>query len=234
MKMNIKAFALVLSIGVLISSCEKTLEQYSGLDYIQFVSEYESDSLNYCFGLAGKSDKDTIGIEVAVTGEVVNYDRVFSLSVNHASTAKEGVHFNIPRQNKVVHANHVTDTLWIEVFNSEELKKSEVYLQLDLVENENFQLCFPESNSCKIYLTDEITRPEWWNEWHETEGLGTYSEKKYRLFIQVCGIYDLGATVEYPERREAILKFKYYLEEEADKGNVIMDGDEPMSVAMYG
>ena len=213
----------ILGITFLLCSCEKSLEKYSGLDYIRFVPEFADDSLNYCFGLAGKSDKDTIGIEVAVTGEVVNYDRVFSLSVNHASTAKEGVHFNIPRQNKVVHANHVTDTLWIEVFNSEELKKSE-----------EFQLCFPENNSCKIYLTDEVTRPAWWDEWHETEGLGIYSEKKYRLFIQVCGIYDLGTTVEYPERREAILKFKYYLEEEADRGNVIMDGDEPMRVAMYG
>lgn len=232
--MEMKINCWILGITFLLCSCEKSLEKYSGLDYIRFVPEFADDSLNYCFGLAGKSDRDTVGIEIAVTGEVVDYDREFALTVNQASTAKEGVHFNIPQRNRVVRANHVTDTLWIEVLNSNELKNSEVYLQLDLLANGQFQLCFPENNSCKIYLTDEVTRPAWWDEWHETEGLGIYSEKKYRLFIQVCGIYDLGATVEYPERREAILKFKYYLEEEADKGNVIMDGDEPMRVAMYG
>ena len=234
MKAKIYGLILCLGVGSLFCSCEKDLEKYSGTDYIRFIPEFAKDSVDYNFGLAGKTETDRIGIEVKVAGEVCDYTREYVVKVNAASTAREGVHFNIPDQNRILRAKHVTDTLWIEVVNKAELKSGKVYLQLDLVKNDNFELCFPENNSCKIYLTDKIIRPEWWDEWHETEGLGAYSEKKFRLFIQKCGVSDLGTTA-YPEKREAILKFKYYLEEEADKGNIIMDEDNrPMSVAMYG
>ena len=118
--------------------------------------------------------------------------------------------------------------------NTEELKAEKLYLQLDLVESAHFKLCFPESNSSKIYLTDRIVRPGWWDEWHETEGLGSYSETKYRLFIRISGTFDLE-NIAYPEKRAAILKFKYYLEEEAAQGRVIMDeNNQPMQVKMVG
>ena len=187
----------ILGITFLLCSCEKSLEKYSGLDYIRFVPEFADDSLNYCFGLAGKSDRDTVGIEIAVTGEVVDYDREFALTVNQASTAKEGVHFNIPQRNRVVRANHVTDTLWIEVLNSDELKNSEVYLQLDLLANGQFQLCFPENNSCKIYLTDEVTRPAWWDEWHETYKM-LYSDSLKERLLGCARVSAWAAKQELP------------------------------------
>lgn len=234
MKTRILGWIVGLGVGFLCCSCEKDLEKYSGTDYIRFVPVFEKDSVDYNFGLAGQTTADRIGIEMKVTGEVADYDREYDLKINPASTAKEGIHFNIPGQNRKLRANRVTDTLWIEVTNRGELKAEKLYLQLDLVENTHFKLCFPESNSCKIYLTDRIVQPEWWDEWHETEGLGTYSETKYRLFIRISGISDLG-SVAYPEKRAAILKFKYYLEEEAAHGRVVLDEDrQPMRVEMVG
>ena len=234
MKSKILEFIILLGMGLVLCSCEKDLEKYSGTDYIRFVSVFEKDSVDYNFGLAGKTTTDRIGIEVKVTGEVLDYDREYKVKVNPASTVQEGVHFNIPAQNCKLRANRVTDTLWVEVMNTEELKAEKLYLQLDLVESAHFKLCFPESNSCKIYLTDRIVRPGWWDEWHETEGLGSYSETKYRLFIRISGTFDLE-NIAYPEKRAAILKFKYYLEEEAAQGRVIMDeNNQPMQVKMVG
>ena len=106
----------------LFTSCEKDLDQYSGTDYIRFVPDFAKDSVDYCFGLAGKTDADRIAIEMKISGEVTTYDRDYSLKVNTASTAQEGVHFNIPEQNCKIGANHVTDTLWIEILNQPELK----------------------------------------------------------------------------------------------------------------
>lgn len=221
--------------GLLFCSCEKGLEHYSGTDYIRFTAESAKDSVDYCFGLAGKTDKDVIGIEVKITGEVCDYDRDFTVQVNAKSTAREGVHFMIAADRHRIGANRITDTLWLEVVNTSELKNERLYLQLDLVEDRHFSLCFPESNSCKIYLTDKVVRPGWWDEWHETEGLGAYSEKKFRLFIQVSGVADLGETVAFPEKRAAILRFKYYLAEESAKGKTVMDENgQPMRVAMVG
>ena len=196
MKAKILALIIGLGMGLVFCSCEKDLEKYSGTDYIRFVSVFEKDSVDYNFGLAGKTTTDRIGIEVKVTGEVLDYDREYKVKVNPASTVQEGVHFNIPAQNCKLRANRVTD--------------------------------------CKIYLTDRIVRPGWWDEWHETEGLGSYSETKYRLFIRISGTFDLE-NIAYPEKRAAILKFKYYLEEEAAQGRVIMDeNNQPMQVKMVG
>lgn len=221
--------------GLLFCSCEKGLEPYSGTDYIRFTAESAKDSVDYCFGLAGKTDKDVIGIEVKITGEVCDYDRDFTVQVNPRSTAREGVHFKIDSDKHCIGANRITDTLWLEVVNTPELKNECLYLQLDLVEDQHFRLCFPESNSCKVYLTDKVVKPEWWDDWHETDGLGTYSEKKYQLFIQVSGVADLGETMAFPEKRAAILRFKYYLAEEAAKGRTVADENgQPMRVAMVG
>lgn len=152
MKAKILALIIGLGMGLVFCSCEKDLEKYSGTDYIRFVSVFEKDSVDYNFGLAGKTTTDRIGIEVKVTGEVLDYDREYKVKVNPVSTVQEGVHFNIPAQNCKLRANRVTDTLWVEVMNTEELKAEKLYLQLDLVESAHFKLCFPESNSCKIYL----------------------------------------------------------------------------------
>ena len=197
MKAKILALIIGLGMGLVFCSCEKDLEKYSGTDYIRFVSVFEKDSVDYNFGLAGKTTTDRIGIEVKVTGEVLDYDREYKVKVNPASTVQEGVHFNIPAQNCKLRANRVTDTLWVEVMNTEELKAEKLYL-------------------------------------HETEGLGSYSETKYRLFIRISGTFDLE-NIAYPEKRAAILKFKYYLEEEAAQGRVIMDeNNQPMQVKMVG
>ena len=86
--------------------------------------------MDYNFGLAGKTTTDRIGIEVKVTGEVLDYDREYKVKVNPASTVQEGVHFNIPAQNCKLRANRVTDTLWVEVMNTEELKAEKLYLHM--------------------------------------------------------------------------------------------------------
>lgn len=109
MKAKILALIIGLGMGLVFCSCEKDLEKYSGTDYIRFVSVFEKDSVDYNFGLAGKTTTDRIGIEVKVTGEVLDYDREYKVKVNPASTVQEGVHFNIPAQNCKLRANRVTE-----------------------------------------------------------------------------------------------------------------------------
>ena len=59
-------------------------------------------------------------------------------------------------------------------------------------------------------------------------------EKPQIVFLIVCMWYDIK-NIAYPEKRAAILKFKYYLEEEAAQGRVIMDeNNQPMQVKMVG
>ena len=39
----------------------------------------------------------------------------------------------------------------------------------------------------RIFITNQLTRPGWWNDWHEANGLGTYSDLKYQTFIREIG-----------------------------------------------
>lgn len=216
----------------LLAGCEKDPQGYSGTDYVYFGKDMTKDSVVYCFGLAGRLDKDTLGIEVRASGDVAGYDREYVVKASANSTAKEGEDFVV--LNRVFRGGRVADTMWIAVNNSAKLRTGSVFLQLELVANEQFELCFPKQNGAKVYLTDVVVRPDWWDGKQESEGLGTYSEKKYRLFLQVCLVQDFG-NMEYAERRDAMLRFRKYLEDEAKKGNVIPDEDgQPMRVAIYG
>ena len=73
MKAKILALIIGLGMGLVFCSCEKDLEKYSGTDYIRFVSVFEKDSVDYNFGLAGKTTTDRIGIEVKVKGKSGKY-----------------------------------------------------------------------------------------------------------------------------------------------------------------
>lgn len=212
--------------------CEKDLGEYSGVDYIYFSADMTQDSLTYCFGLAGVEEQDTVGLELKIAGMPVTADRQYEVRIAEQSELKAGSDVVVLKP--IFRGNRITDTLWVVVKNSGKLKQGEYLLQLDLVANEYFSLCFPKQNSAKIYLTDVVEKPGWWDETQVNEGLGAYSETKYRLFIQVCWVTDFG-SLDYPERRDAVLRFRKYLDEEAEKGNVILDEDgQPMKVTIYG
>lgn len=212
--------------------CEKDLEEYSGLDYIYFSADMTQDSVTYCFGLAGVKEQDTVGLELKISGMPAVADREYEVRIAENSGLK--AESDVVVLKPVFRGNRIVDTLWVVVKNSGKLKQGKYLLQLDLVSNAYFSLCFPKQNSAKIYLTDVVEKPEWWDENQVNEGLGEYSETKYRMFIQVCRVTDFG-SLEFPERRDAILRFRKYLDEEAEKGNVILDEDgRPMKVTIYG
>lgn len=177
-------------------------------------------------------EQDTVGLELKIAGMPVTADRQYEVRIAEQSELKAGSDVVVLKP--IFRGNRITDTLWVVVKNSGKLKQGEYLLQLDLVANEYFSLCFPKQNSAKIYLTDVVEKPGWWDETQVSEGLGAYSETKYRLFIQVCRVTDFG-SLDYPERRDAVLRFRKYLDEEAEKGNVILDEDGlPMKVTIYG
>lgn len=37
----------------------------------------------------------------------------------------------------------------------------------------------------------QLTRPAWWDSWPESNGLGSWSEKKYTLFMEQIHVIDL-------------------------------------------
>lgn len=231
---RIKGGVILCMIVFMVVSCEQETPIYSGTDYIYFTKE-EKDSVYYNFGHNRSPKEDRIGIEVKITGVVSDIDRHFNVEVAEGTQLTEGMDFEIDESSLKIGANQNQDTIWIKVKNSKQLLTSTKLIRLNLVGGENFNLIFENKTNVKIYVSDELPKPDWWDEWQDNEGLGHFSEAKYREFIKITGVYDLTEEkVPYENKRNYVLQFKYYLNDMKDAGTPVMDGDEEMSVEIYG
>lgn len=231
---KIKYGAFLCMIALSAVSCEKESPLYSGMDYIYFTNEVK-DSIYYNFGYHRSPQEDRIGIEVKITGMLSELDREYTVEVAENTQLTEGVDFEIEKSSLKIRANQNFDTLWVKVKNNQSLLTDTKLICLNLVDNENFNLIFENKTNTKIYVSDELKRPIWWDEWQDNEGLGRFSEIKYREFIKITGVYDLSEEkVSFENKRNYVLQFKYYLNDMRDAGKPVMDGDEEMRVEIYG
>jgi hypothetical protein len=85
-----------------------------------------------------------------------------------------------------------------------------------------------------MYVSNVVARPDWWDDNLEGRFLGTYSDKKLLLFIQVTGVSTLDPNNEF-ELRYYTLIFKNYLLKEKDAGRTVYeDNGAEMTVALIG
>lgn len=115
------------------------------------------------------------------------------------------------------------------------MKDEAVIAIFELDNTESFKPLFANNNKIKIVAVDKISRPEWWDDnFHVRSGLGKYSEKKFRLFIQITGVNDLdyenNEDMTYSEMRNFVLQFKHWIH---DNPQTEDDGTE-MVVPMVG
>lgn len=64
-----------------------------------------------------------------------------------------------------------------------------------------------ESVTAKVTFSDNISKPEWWDDRITNHFLGEYSNAKYSYFIMSTGISDLS-DLDFTELRKLALEFK--------------------------
>ena len=75
-----------------------------------------------------------------------------------------------------------------------------------------------------------ISRPEWWDEVVVNSFLGTYSDTKYRLFIEATGIADMTNLSE-SEMRAYSMILRDFLKKGREEGKEFIDENgEPINV----
>ena len=77
-----------------------------------------------------------------------------------------------------------------------------------------------------------VARPEWWDSDVELYYLGSYSQKKFVLFLEVVDTDLTDATDS--EIRNAALKFKQYLIDHEGEPETIDEDGQPMTVPVLG
>lgn len=217
-------------------SCSKEeIKTYSGDNFIRF-SKSNTDSLLYSFAFNPNVETANIDIEVEVSSLPVNVDRTYSIKFNaeesNAIIGEELISFS---GEQILKANSFKDTITIQIKKTARMKDEAVIAIFELENTEAFKPLFPNNNKIKIVAVDKISRPEWWDDnFHVRSGLGKYSEKKFRLFIQVTGInnldYENNEDMTYSEMRNYVLQFKHWLH---DNPQTEDDGTE-MVVPMVG
>lgn len=235
---NMKILSIILlglGIGIGVSACsEDKLSGYASDSYIYFTKE-STDSTIFSFAYDKSKTEGELKLKLNMVSGLEDRDRSFSVRfLADKSTAKEGVHFELEDDGQMVMANDSIGYLTLKVMKAD-LNKNTVKAVFELVASEDFEVGLRSNSRANVIISDQLNRPAWWDEWHETDGLGAYSDLKYQAFIEETGVYDLsqeedGGSLSYSEVRVLVLKFKRAL---ALRPRPDVDGSD-MSVAMRG
>lgn len=211
--------------------CEKEeLTTYDGDNFVQFEkATVDSTILSFMFFPGQTSIDYPIVLDmIGLAGEHDLQYKVFADT--EYTTAVEGEHYSLP-ENMVIRAGHYQDTLYIHLNKTADLDNKKVRIILRFEDTPDLRGGKIENSVAIIQFSNTVDRPAWWNSEIETYTLGTYSDTKYRLFIEVTGIYDMSNKVmDDSEKRSYALMFKQYLID-----NPTLDEDDQyMTVPVLG
>lgn len=223
---------ILLGVCMAMTGCSKS--DYSGYDadnYIYF-SQDTSSITTFSFFFA-QGDEGVVKLPLEIIAPVIGDEREYKIGfVKDESSAVNGDDFIMPEGKLVFGGNLVTDTLQIKVLRPKS-ENHEAMAVFELLPSSDFLPGMPDRVKAKVVITNKISQPTWWDQWHLTSGLGAYSDLKYKAFYDCTGVSDLDyknrEDLSQSEVRALILEFKYWLKE-----NPRQDVNGPMDVAMKG
>ena len=230
--------SIILLMGILWTLCscsEVEVTVYSSDNFIQF-EKAAKDSTIFSFAYDQTLSTGTVKLKLNCIANLSDKDRVFGIQyLADESTAQAGVDFVMPDEEQILPANDSVAYIEIQLNKSDNVKTKDLLLVFGVTDYGDFKPGMNAYRKNRIIVSDKLTRPAWWDSWHESNGLGSWSEKKYTLFMEQIHVIDLtldrdGGTMSYSEMRAHVLKFKYWLQENPTTEE---DGS-PMRVVMRG
>lgn len=260
MKDFIIGFCALISGITLLSGCEKELMSYEGKDSIYFdvrrgASWIEPSRWAHqfyttvSFGNLVENEAD-MTLKVMTAGLIKDYDRAFTVTVNNDSTtAIMGSDFENFKKEYVIRSGETSAIVSFKVHRTTRMNGDTLQLQLQLHENEHFNLMYtnfgdyphaysPEINKKfdynkdasihNLFIYDVLSRPAVWsgNDVTGTGLFGKFSAKKFRLMMELSNttIEDYKSTDVMPTVRQTAigeLMAKHLLEKAKAKTPVI-------------
>lgn len=235
MKKYLYITLVALTLGsILLSSCKEQDLQVFGEDKYLYFEKFwkdavapgteKADSTNVTFFFAKPTDtKVYADLIVCLAGRPLEQDLKFRLHVvDKLTTAlpseytlEDSYTFRAKPVGK--REKMIQDTIRIQINKSDRLEtlKEGYKLALGIQAENNVKLGQTERTIAIIHITKDPVRPLWWNREIEEGLLGTYSTKKYRLFLENVPGADLINTnfiVDHPDEvRKMVLAFKKWL-----------------------
>lgn len=238
---------LALGLAIFFLACQKKeLELYHIPDNIYFYSDLDvnylgaTNTAEVTFAYSDEQVPDTIvPIVVATTGAPQAFDRKISLVLDSATTAIEGLHYDLLSESLTIRSGVVKDTIYIRLKRTEDLKESKFRIGIVLMANEHFHTDLvaakPYSdyegellpvNEFQLYFSDIVIAPPYWFEW----AFGPFSLKKMDL-IAWLGEKDRSFFLDEPTYEKMMVFYSYsillhrYLLAQKKAGNTIYEED---------
>jgi hypothetical protein len=214
-------YTTIILIIIVLAGCERQeIGFYDQMNYIYF-QRSGKDIIEYSFAFNPGKNSDTIPIVVRLIGNLSEQDRQVVLSVDENNTDALADDYTLP-ENSVLRAGRIIDTIPLVLHKSNRLSQKKYCLRLKITDNEYFK-CGPITNSyLDITFSDILTKPNWWDSSVESNFLGTYSDAKYKLFIEATGIHDLTNLSESEKRAYALI-FRDFLNNGREQGKEYVD-----------
>lgn len=217
----------------MMQSCKKDeIMRYDAGDHVQFNKSY-TDSSMFSFLALPNENEAQAPLVIELVGKPSDKDRQYKISVVKDQSTATPQHYSLPGT-FTLKANHTTDTAWITVKKLPDISVKPVRLVM-MIESTD-ELKYGQVDYCVsiLNISNVIARPDWWNQNVEWYYLGEYSDKKYKLFIQVTGLSEINSA-DIDAVRYYTMKLKSYLLQEKDAGRTVYeDNGQEMIVEMIG
>lgn len=228
--MKLKYIFTILAAAATFASCDKDeiITYDNSTRYLSFASSEVEISFTIYPG------ETTIQYPVIVKSSGYSEsDMQYKISVVAENTTAQSTDYSLP-ESFTMPAKAVADTFYVSLNYTEKLDTETMRLGLKIESNENFQEGETDSRMFDIYFNNALAKPSWWTSSVTSYYLGTYSDLKYKYFLQATKV-NLDETASTSVIRHYALVFKAWLAEQAAAGNTITEANgTPMTVVAGG
>ena len=213
-------FTILAAVSLFASCAKEEIGTYNTLTsdrYISFASTKSSVAFSRYPG------ETTIEYPVIVNASGYSEsDMEYKISIVADSTTAVATDYSMPTS-FVMPGKCVADTFYVQLNYSDKLDTEEMRLTLRLESNENFKEGETKYLMTDILFHNFLVQPTWWTSTVTTRYLGTFSELKYKYFLQVAQV-DLSDADNSTIRHYALI-FKAWLAEQDAAGNTIKEAN---------
>lgn len=239
----------ILLVSSFLASCEEKglLVNANDVSYISFDKNMMTDTTGVSFKFYNEGEDATTYLGVTVSGKVQDKDLEFTISVDPSRTTLPASQYELP-QRCVVKAGELTGEIPVTLKYYDKLDKEAQLLTLKVDENDEVKQGISAYTRAIISVSNLLFAPEWWTrndgdvdypynnveEWY----LGTYSEKKYLMFLDELkkdGVVFDGKDITV--LRKYSLRLKNTLKDCEERGEKVYEDDDkkiPMVVKVAG
>lgn len=158
-------------------------------------------------------------------------DASYKISFDASESTASASDCSLPSQ-FVFHGNAVEDSFNLTINYSDKMDNDDIKIVLRIEESDAFKVG-PTAYATRVLLVNnKIVKPDWWvstSPYYATYYFGTYTEKKYRTFLEACKV-NLDNTTRNEIRYYATLFKKYLMDQKAAGHPVLEDNGTEMTL----